>query len=246
MEKTRKVCIDKIIGQPPPQYITNTDTHAVFRGLEEPLRAAIVFQKKWPNGRPLTITFLEGDSYVQEKVKKAALEWTSYVNLKFQFVDEKDADIQISFQQGAGSWSTIGIDANTVAAGEATMNFGWLDETTPDKEYSRVVKHEFGHALGLIHEHQNPSGGIKWDKELVYKDLGGPPNNWDNATIDRNMFARYSKNITQYTSLDPNSIMTYFIPAEWTTDRMSFGENVFDLSEQDKDFMKSQYGPSKF
>jgi serralysin len=242
MDKPLKVCLDKIIGQPPAQYVALQEMYATLRGMPEPLRAAIVFQKKWPAGRPITIRFLEGDPNIQNKVKEMAMDWTNYGNIKFQFVNDKqDADIQIAFQQGAGSWSYIGIDANTILPGEPTMNFGWFDENTPDKEFSRTTKHEFGHALGCIHEHQNPAGGINWNKEAVYKDLSGPPNNWDRETIDRNIFQRYSKAITQYTEVDPQSIMTYYFPAHWTIDHISFGENVFDLSDTDKKFIKEQY-----
>ena len=37
------------------------------------------------------------------------------------------------------------------------MNYGWLEPDTSTREYQRVVRHEFGHALGMIHEHQNPA-----------------------------------------------------------------------------------------
>ena len=37
------------------------------------------------------------------------------------------------------------------------MNYGWLEPDTELREYQRVVRHEFGHALGMIHEHQNPA-----------------------------------------------------------------------------------------
>ncbi len=246
MKDFPKVCIDKIVGVPPPQYVSSQPLHLnpMFRGLDESLRAAMLWQKMWPEDhRTLTVRFLEGDAYVQEKVKEKAMYWTNYANIRFEFVtDKQDADIQIAFQQGAGSWSTIGTDARSVDPGKPTMNFGWLDENTADKEYSRVVKHEFGHALGLIHEHQNPGGkGINWDKDAVYKALSGPPNNWPRETIDHNMFERYSKTITNYTDVDPKSIMMYWIPPQWTTDHQSYGENVFDLSETDKDFVKKQY-----
>lgn len=33
------------------------------------------------------------------------------------------------------------------------MHFGWLRDDTDDVEWRRVVVHEFGHALGAIHEH---------------------------------------------------------------------------------------------
>jgi len=212
------------------------------RELDPSLLAAPPIEKKWTADRPITIRFLEGDSYIQDKVKEMALDWTNYANMEFRFAnDNQDADIQIAFRQGAGSWAYIGTDAKTVPHGEPTMNFGWLDANTPDREYSRVVKHEFGHALGLIHEHQNPAGGVKWNKDAIYEALSRRPYNWDRKTIDYNIFERYSKTITQYTQLDPVSIMTYWISPEWTVDHMSFGENLFGLSDTDKAFIRKQY-----
>ena len=44
------------------------------------------------------------------------------------------------------------------------MNLGFIDRGT--------ILHEFGHALGLIHEHQSPaSGGFEWDREEVLSPL---------------------------------------------------------------------------
>ena len=40
------------------------------------------------------------------------------------------------------------------------MNLGFVDRAT--------VLHEFGHSLGLIHEHQSPfKGGFEWNREEV-------------------------------------------------------------------------------
>lgn len=68
------------------------------------------------------------------------------------------------------SWSALGTDAlKKVWFPSETMNFGWLQDDTPDDEYSRVVTHEFGHELGCIHEHQNPAVEIPWNKDAVYR-----------------------------------------------------------------------------
>lgn len=59
-----------------------------------------------------------------------------------------------------GSWSYIGTDALHLPKESASMNLGFVDAAT--------VMHEFGHALGLIHEHQSPfKGGYEWNKEEV-------------------------------------------------------------------------------
>ena len=120
------------------------------------------------------------------------------------------------------------------------MNYGWLTPTTADQEYARVVLHEFGHSLGCIHEHESPAGGIKWNKEQVYKDLMGPPNNWPKSQVDSNMFQRYAASITQLTAMDPASIMMYPIPSAWTLDGFSAGLNG-ELSINDKILIRNVY-----
>jgi hypothetical protein len=100
--------------------------------------------------------------------------------------------------------------------------------------------HEFGHALGLIHEHQNPKGGIQWNEPAVKADLGGPPNNWDDATIRHNVLDHYPAKEVTASPVDKNSIMMYPIPASWTLDGFSADLNG-DLSEQDRQFIRRAY-----
>ena len=59
------------------------------------------------------------------------------------------------------------------------MNYGWFDSETTDDEYRRVVLHEFGHALGLAHEHQSPGVAIPWNEQKVYDLLSN-----DETTLD--------------------------------------------------------------
>jgi hypothetical protein len=191
-------------------------------------RAAFERAKLWPLGASLRVAFLDGDSTQQGLVRQHAPTWSKYANLTFDFVNNTNPQIRITFNPNDGAWSYIGLDCSTIPKNQPTMNLGWQDEG--------VILHEFGHTLGLIHEHQNPSGGIKWNKEQVYRDLGGSPNFWDKATVDANMFAVYNLNQVNATKVDPKSIMMYQIPESWTTDKFSAGENNV-LSEQDKVFV---------
>lgn len=206
-------------------------------------RAFVVTGKLWKPGRTLRVKFMGGTSAVRDKVKHYANEWTNHVNIKFDFRDDPDAEIRVAFVKD-GSWSYIGTDALSIQKERSTMNYGWFDKPVSEAEYSRVIIHEFGHALGMPHEHNNPTTSIPWNKEAVYRYYEGPPNNWSKSQVDNNLFARYSKNITQFTAFDRSSIMLYPIPKEFVTDpSFAVGMNT-TLSETDKKFMGGIYPKS--
>jgi hypothetical protein len=80
----------------------------------------------------------------------------------------------LTFDSQDGAWSYIGTDCRSIPLNEATMNLGFLDGGT--------AAHEFGHALGLAHEHQNPAGGIQWNEEVVIRECAKSPNFCDEET----------------------------------------------------------------
>ena len=206
-------------------------------------KAALLSETKWQNGDVIKVKFLEGDESLQQRVRETAEAWTGpdMANLKFEWVDSgDDADIRIAFEQGNGSWSYLGTICRQIPDTEPTMNYGWLTPDSPDDEVNRVVKHEFGHALGLIHEHQNPKGGIEWNEPAVIADLSGPPNNWDEEAIRHNVLDHYPTDAVEATDVDKDSIMMYPIPASWTLHGFSADLNT-DLSQQDVDFIREAY-----
>lgn len=203
-------------------------------------RAALEQVKMWqPVGRTLRIRFLDGVAALQNKVATFAQEWSKYANLTFAFGTDPQAEIRISFTR-PGSWSFIGTDALAVPADEPTMNFGWLTPGTPNDEVMRVVLHEFGHAIGLIHEHQNPATTIPWNRAAIYEYYSGPPNYWTRAEVDRNLFQLYAREQTQFTAFDRDSIMLYPIPQEFTDGDFTVGWNQ-TLSPTDKAFVAAWY-----
>jgi hypothetical protein len=176
-------------------------------------------------------------------VKDKARIWQDYAGIGIEFVGDPDAQVRISFTADSGSWSAIGRDcliAEVFPANQPTMNFGWLRDNTPELEYQQVVLHEFGHALGCIHEHQSPDEHLKWDAEAVYSAFSGPPNFWSKEEIEINVLRKYSPEGINATRFDPTSIMLYQFDGALFVDGIGTPCNS-ELSEGDKAMIGHMY-----
>jgi hypothetical protein len=207
-----------------------------------PAKIAILTGKRWRNGQKLGVRFLDGSRKQRAAVMRYAVEWSRYANIRFDFAAGKGAEIRVSFEADADSWSGIGTEclvASDFPKNEPTVNFGWLRDDTDSIECRRVVLHEFGHVLGAIHEHQRPHG-IRWRREAVYRYFSGPPNNWSKDDIDFNVIQKYSTRQRNGTKFDRKSIMLYEFPAELIVGGKATHEND-KLSTGDKRFIRRFY-----
>lgn len=176
----------------------------------------------------IRVCFLGGSREARERVVQVATEWKAAVpGLPLDFADAGDPPtcgsghninhIRISFNR-KGYWSHVGTDSiRLVGQNQPSMNLQDLDWKFNDQtEFRSTVLHEFGHAIGFNHEHQNPMSACnsEFNWPLIRKWLHGPPNNWDDATIDFNMGALHEQGLLA-TSFDKSSIMLYTFPPEY-------------------------------
>ena len=258
-----KLCIQRIT-QKKREILMEIDTSKSVD--KKKLKAAFFTSNLWPDNSKINIGFLdEGlnipwtsmetlkssgkpiDSMCNEiigmkpidAIKKVVNERIIPItgNVNINFVDDpKDANIRIAFDPNAGSWSYLGTQNLEKLYPEPTMNFGWIDAAT--------IEHEFGHLLGMIHEHQNPSENpIQWDKEKVYKwalDSQG----WDKDTTDANILHTYESEQINGSVFDPTSIMLYFFPADLTMNGKGTAQNLM-LSGTDVTFINQMYPNSE-
>jgi hypothetical protein len=217
-----KVCIDRIL----PRELMKLQR--TMRAPQGRTRAISPIGKSWMNGSTLRVRFIDGSSAEQAKAREQAGWWMQVANLKFDFNNASNAEIRIKFDPNDGAWSYIGTDCRGIPLNEPTMNLGFLDGGT--------AAHEFGHAIGLAHEHQNPAGGIQWNEAVVIREMAGSPNFWDEQTTRHNILRKYTADQLNGTAFDPASIMLYFFPASWTLNGIATRQNDV-LSSLDKEFI---------
>ena len=196
--------------------------------------------QRWTPGTVVTVAFLGGSSTLHREIADATKEITDIANLTLDFGPNAaagqfrtwttedavySADIRVSFDR-AGNFSLVGTDSISESVGlptqavggrpnQRTLNLGGFDVRKPVR-WQGTTRHEFLHAVGFQHSHQNMRGPceaeFRWEDDEgyvatkdadgrfitdpegrrpgVYTYASGFPNNWDRAKVDHNLRTR--------------------------------------------------------
>lgn len=225
-------------------------------------RAAFLKGKQWGQGRTIKIAFFQKSVNYQGQIldpqyTKAKADFVQQmvmsvlsplVNLKFEWnVAPDSSDVRVMFVPELGAWSYIGTDNVNIGKDQPTMNLGWIDnDSNFDSPQYRgtgiVVLHEFGHMLGMIHEHSRADAKLDWNKPVIYKALGGPPNNWSRQQVDQQVFETYAVDTFNGSKYDPSSMMHYIFPSNWFLVNPHL-PTVTHPSPLDKEWISKTYPP---
>ncbi len=188
--------------------------------------------------RRLEVKFFGGSPYLRGRVIAMAGTWSKYCGITFMETSNK-GDIRISFDPKGGHWSHIGTYAQRINRRKATMNLQ-VSDSTSDMELRTVVLHEFGHALGFLHEHRRGDSGLVWNEEEVYRYYMGYPNFWKAPQVKEQVLDRiYVRNPIE-TPYDRKSIMHYPMPQKFLKRGRATGWNR-ELSANDQAAVRRAY-----
>ena len=219
----------------------------------DPLSAVADLFNTWERGSTLRVGFLDRNAGFEDRVRTHVKKWSEAGDIKFQFVtNAASAQIRITFLLTDSFSSLVGKEALQAPAGQHTMSLGFRATENREDEFSRLVLHEFGHAIGLMHEHQNPLGGIQWNFNVAipyYRQRirfpDNPPENVANARIQQQLSALPNSSRFNATPFDGKSVMLYKIEPQLVmpgTFRPEFGNNNTELSDTDKQIAADLYG----
>ena len=221
----------------------------------------------WPNP-VITVCFWNGSKQTQDFVMKFANDWAKYAAIKFDYktdgvnricqdaqsanirvsLDDEDArDLYVNQQENRkGNWSYLGnLDLSSLLV---TLNLPDVVRLrSADPLWTRhAIRHEFGHALGLEHEHQRTECAGWFNLEQIAKDTG-----WtvDQARAQVGTFPDSDlAGLGFVGDYDKESVMQYNFARSWLLEKPGetnpcIRTDIENLSEKDKLGIRVLYPP---
>ena len=214
----------------------------------------------WENGDVILVKFMDnvGSQQVRDMIMRYAKTWEQYGNITFKFIKKLPSGIEpdfIDYKSYVDQYKNGGPFLQYLKnKGTDFKNYTYRDlyrdviafkDPNVKWNYNSMqgtTTHEFGHALGLLHEQSYPKG-IKWNKDTVYK-YYAKYQGWDKQKVDYNVIGASDIFYTNGTSYDPLSIMHYPVEAWQTVDGFVVGLNN-TMSEGDKKIVAALYPKDK-
>lgn len=202
----------------------------------------------WTTGQTLRLSFLgTPDEALKQQIFTIASQWLDHANLSFVLTENDQLDAEIVIRTDAEeTLNQSDYGRHRMLADGETMILG-IKLTDPD--FHSTVLHEFGHALGLFHEHQHPDANIPWDRAALRRHIAARFSDQERAwhafdkTLERLIRQNYDP-ITYEPRItlryDRRSIMHYPIRQAHTLGDCASGWS-HELSAKDKQFMRMIY-----
>jgi len=217
--------------------------------------AAAIVCKIWSKSR-LQASFVDANHYdptglIRRRIRTVVQKWSdaSLGGINFDWIDQMqyDSDIRISLTPDGTFWSLVGTDTRLSGSNLVTLNLGFnnseyyaSDDTNNFyvREFQRLVLHEFGHALGFIHEHLSPKSQITFNEPaaIAYFRKNGLGHLTDDQI--REQVLTPEPDAENLTGFDLKSVMLYPFPASIANPPT---DNNWELSAGDIETVRKAY-----
>jgi hypothetical protein len=157
-----------------------TRAYSYYQGVQEAYlwHAKDSLDGAMPGKIKIGVSFLDGEASKQQKVREYANYWVnmSEIPIEWDFDDKTRRHVRITFK-GMDNWSLYGrqmlLDPDYINnPTKATMHLGVYNENSvTEARIRQIILHEFGHVLGLMHEHLNPKAGYHFNLKKIIADL---------------------------------------------------------------------------
>lgn len=218
-----------VFEAPPPALLPAEQDGNPF---QETLRAAeyepaagwAPIDRAWTAGEVVTVCFYSNSTPLNSFVARVASNWNQIganVSLDFGSVDlprrctpNTVSDIRVGYNRGFDNWSLLGVESLFARTSWRSESMQLGLRTLAGRNAVGTIIHEFGHALGLMHEHQKPIAGgceAEFDWPWLYANLfpGSPQ-----QVVDRQMRPVSFGPFILSESIDRDSVMLYPLPPQ--------------------------------